>query len=378
MADVSPPQVLDEVETDASPAAAPAMHVVGTIETGFQRTTTHHVGRMERVQILTTILAEDLHKGATRLVDNLLEEKKATKQKARQRRGEDHGPVAAPAMPSFTATIEQGIQRTKRQVEGIEHVHFLTSVWVEDLHKGATRMMDNLLEDKETAERKKRVRSDIKKMWEIYWQNLEAGHICVPHPIEIRAFDPIGHIRAPHPSEDDLQDAEAPPASVSSQRASSPVSRPGSPQTPNVAGVCAVWPAAPCASGGGRDFDASPSAMSRLGTDRQHTSSPAQEGGEEGRGEEGVGGGGGGVGANRQRTSSGGEEGGGADRQKLSVIDDASPPTLNPERTPVSTLTVGEGCGTPPRHREDLASPDLAAELLPPGDLAAALRFTRL
>ena len=44
--------------------------------------------------------------------------------------------------------------------------------------------MGNLLENKESALRKKNVRADINKMWEIYRAHMRAGHIRAPDPLE--------------------------------------------------------------------------------------------------------------------------------------------------------------------------------------------------
>ena len=38
-------------------------------------------------------------------------------------------------------------------------------------------MMDSLLEDKESAERRKNVRVDIKRMWEIYREHIQARYL---------------------------------------------------------------------------------------------------------------------------------------------------------------------------------------------------------
>ena len=76
------------------------------------------------------------------------------------------------------------------------------------MRKGATRIMDNLLEAKkrknvradiekmweakESAKRRKNVAADIEKMWEMYRENVQAGHIRAPDPIEdARASEPI-------------------------------------------------------------------------------------------------------------------------------------------------------------------------------------------
>ena len=44
--------------------------------------------------------------------------------------------------------------------------------------------MGNLLENKESALRKKNVRADINKMWEIYRTHMQAGHIRAPDPLD--------------------------------------------------------------------------------------------------------------------------------------------------------------------------------------------------
>ncbi|KAJ1481605.1 hypothetical protein T484DRAFT_1806757 [Baffinella frigidus] len=165
------------------------------------------------------------------------------------------GPVAAPATNIVRTTKQHGI---------------VIRIWAEDLHKGATRLMDDLLDDKEAIKRKKGVEADIKKMWEIYRENLEFGCII---------------------STDCIEDAEAPSAPVSSelersgslasrhpsppmgrQRSSSPV---GSPLTPT-AKFAREW------------LVASSSAMSRLDTPLAascpHTSPLGQEGDEGGEG----------------------------------------------------------------------------------------------
>ena len=74
---------------------------------------------------------------------------------------------------------------------------------LQDLHKGATRLMDNLLpQDKEAADRKKKVRADIKVMWELYREAVENGHVS---------------------STDDAVDTDGPSAPCGRQRSVSPV-----------------------------------------------------------------------------------------------------------------------------------------------------------
>ena len=103
---------------------------------------------------------------------------------------------------------------------------------LQDLHKSATRLVDGLLEDEETAKRRKYVREDINEMWEIYRENVKAGHIRSPDPVE---------------------DVDAPPAFICGQHSG---------------------------------LSASSSCMSRLATpsatNRQRPSSPGQEGDEGG------------------------------------------------------------------------------------------------
>ena len=91
--------------------------------------------------------------------------------------------------------------------------------------------MDNLLDDKESAKRRKNV-ADIKKMWEIYREHVQAGHIRVTDSIE-----------------------DEPSTPVRIQRSDSPASRHRPPSF--------ELPAVPSCS---ENFDASPSDMSRLAT----------------------------------------------------------------------------------------------------------------
>jgi len=115
-------------------------------------------------------------------------------------------------------------------------------------------MVDELLEDKDTAERKKRLKADIKKMWEIYREHMQDGHIR---------------------STDSIEDADEPSTPVRIQRSDSP----GRQHRPPSFDV----PAAPL----GRmrlDFNASSSDMSRLATSpagsHPRRSSPEKEGSE--------------------------------------------------------------------------------------------------
>ena len=110
--------------------------------------------------------------------------------------------------------------------------------------------MDNLLPpDKEAAEKKKRLTADIKKMWEIYREHVQDGHIR---------------------STDAIEDADAPSTPVRIQRSDSPASR-HCPPTFDI----------PMDRLRSENFDASSSDISRLATSpHQRRASREREGGE--------------------------------------------------------------------------------------------------